>query len=310
MNSDASHSNELLNRLVTEQVNERTKGIDRLDSEGIMRLINDEDRSVADVVRSIIPNIAEAADWIVEAFRRGGRLFYVGAGTSGRIGMLDASECPPTYGADPSLVQGILAGGLHAFKDPAEAGEDSADAGAADIDAHGVRAGDVVVGIAASGRTPYVLGAMRRAKELGARVVALCNNYGTPMADIADLRIEAVVGPEAIHGSTRMKAGTAQKMILNLLSTTAFIRSGKVYGNLMVDLFPTNEKLVHRAKRIIALATGADDARVEAAFEAADRHVKTAIVMLLAGADAARARRLLREADGFVQRALELHRAE
>jgi len=308
MSSSSSSSHELLNRLITEQVNERTTRIDELDSESIMLLINDEDRKVADSVRAIIPSVALAADWIVDAFRAGGRLFYVGAGTSGRIGILDASECPPTYGTDPSLVQGIIAGGFQAVRDPIEGAEDSAETGAADIDAHGVRAGDVVVGIAASGRTPYVLGAMRRARDIGARVVGLSNNPGTPMADCADLMLEAVVGPEAIQGSTRMKAGTAQKMILNLLTTTAFVRSGKVYGNLMVDLNPSNEKLVHRAKRIIAQATGADDERVAKAFEAAGRHVKTAIVMLLADVEAPRAQALLLEADGFVRRALELSR--
>ncbi|TLS50917.1 N-acetylmuramic acid 6-phosphate etherase [Paenibacillus antri] len=308
MNSASASSHEVLNRLVTEQVNDRTKTLGELDSERIMLLINDEDRRVADCVRAIIPQIAACADWVVDAFRRGGRLFYVGAGTSGRIGILDASECPPTYGTDPSLVQGIIAGGFRAVKDPVEGAEDSAETGAADIDAHGIAAADVVVGIAASGRTPYVLGAMRRAKELGARVVALCNNADTPMAEIADLKLEAVVGPEAIHGSTRMKAGTTQKMILNLITTTAFVRSGKVYGNLMVDLNPSNEKLVHRAKRIIALATGAGDDRVDAAFETAGRHVKTAIVMLLANVDADRAKALLQQADGFVQRALDLHR--
>jgi len=308
ISSSTSSSHELLDRLITEQANERTARIDELDSERIMLLINDEDRKVAGSVRAIIPSIALAADWIVDAFRAGGRLFYVGAGTSGRIGILDASECPPTYGTDPSLVQGIIAGGFEAVRDPIEGAEDSAETGAADIDAHGVRAGDVVVGIAASGRTPYVLGAMRRARDIGARVVGLSNNPDTPMADCADLMLEAVVGPEAIQGSTRMKAGTAQKMILNLLTTTAFIRSGKVYGNLMVDLNPSNEKLVHRAKRIIAQATGADDERVAQAFEAAGRHVKTAIVMLLADVDAPRAQALLLEAEGFVRRALELAR--
>ncbi|MCI3918826.1 N-acetylmuramic acid 6-phosphate etherase [Paenibacillus sp. TRM 82003] len=301
-------SHDLLNHLITEQLNERTRDIDQLDSERIVRLINEEDRRIAEAIERLVPHIARAADWVVEAFARGGRLFYVGAGTSGRIGILDASECPPTFGTDPSLVQGIIAGGFQAVKDPIEGAEDSAETGAADLDAHGVRGGDVVVGIAASGRTPYVLGAMRRAKELGARVVGLCNNPGTPMASIADLALEAVVGPEVVAGSTRMKAGTAQKMILNMLTTTAMIRSGKVYGNLMVDLNPSNEKLVHRAKRIISLATGAADGDIAHAFDASGRHVKTAIVMLLAGVDAARAKTLLLQADGFVHEALRLTR--
>lgn len=305
---NSTSSNDVLNRLITEQVNENTKRIDQLDAEHIMLLINDEDRKVADTVRGIIPAIAKTADWIVESFGRGGRLFYVGAGTSGRIGILDASECPPTYGTDPSLVQGIIAGGFQAVKDPIEGAEDSASTGAADIDAHGIGPEDTVIGIAASGRTPYVLGAMARAKALGARVVGLCNNYDTPMAEQADLILEAVVGPEVVHGSTRMKAGTAQKMILNMLTTTAMIRSGKVYGNLMVDLNPSNEKLVYRAKRIISLATGATEQQVADAFEASDRHVKTAIVMLLAGVDAPQAKALLQQANGFVHKALKLHR--
>jgi len=293
-----------LNELTTEQVNERTKLIDRLPTTEIVRLINEEDRLVAEAVGKLIPQIAAAADMIVRSFRSGGRLFYVGAGTSGRLGILDASECPPTYGTDPSLVQGVIAGGFRAIKDAVEGAEDDEELGAADMDQHGVGPADTVVGIAASGRTPYVLGAMRRAKAIGASVVGLCNNYGSPMAEIADLMIEAVVGPEAIMGSTRMKAGTAQKLVLNTLSTTAMIRIGKVYGNLMVDMVPSNAKLVQRAKRIIRLATQAPDDRVEEAYQLAGGHVKTAIVMLLAGVGREEAEELLARSGGFVREAI------
>jgi len=301
-----NHGNELLNVLTTEQVNERTIHIDQLSTEEIVKLINEEDRQVTETVCRLTPQIAKAADIIIRSFKRNGRLFYVGAGTSGRIGILDASECPPTYGTDPSMVQGIIAGGERAIQDAAEKAEDDAEMGARDIDACGVNERDTVVGIAASGRTPYVLGAMKRAMERGASVIGLCNNYGTPMAQCAHHMIEAVVGPEVILGSTRMKAGTAQKIILNTLTTTAMIRIGKVYNNLMVDLQPSNEKLIHRAKRIIKLATGAPDERVNETFRLANGHVKTAIVMILADVDKETAERLLAQADGFVREAVRL----
>jgi N-acetylmuramic acid 6-phosphate etherase len=298
--------NNLLNELTTEQVNSRTRNIDRLSTEEIVRLINEEDRQIADKIQELTPVIAKAADHIINSFRRGGRLLYIGAGTSGRLGILDASECPPTYGTDPSMVQGIIAGGDKAIKDPVEGAEDSPAAGAADIDAANVGPADTVVGIAASGRTPYVLGAMKRARELGAKVIGLCNNYGTPMHEQADLLIEAVVGPEVVLGSTRMKAGTAQKLILNMLTTTSMIRMGKVYDNLMVDLNPSNGKLIHRAKRIIGLATDASEAAIEQAYEQAEGHVKTAIVMLLASVDRQTADRLLEQTNGFVREAVAL----
>jgi N-acetylmuramic acid 6-phosphate etherase len=294
----------LLNQLITEQVNENTKQIDRLPTVEVIRLINEEDRKVPEALSGLVPVIASAVDMIADAFRNGGRLFYIGAGTSGRLGILDASECPPTYGTDPSMVVGIIAGGDHAIRNAAEGKEDSPELGAQDIDAHGVKSGDVLVGIAASGRTPYVLGAMRRARQIGAKTIGLCNNYGTPMRECSDLIIEAVVGPEVVMGSTRMKAGTAQKMVLNMLTTASMIRIGKVYGNLMVDLLPTNEKLVHRAKRIIKLATEATEAEIEEAFRASGGHVKTAIVMLLAGTDAQTAKQLLDRGNGFVREAV------
>ncbi|NEW07849.1 N-acetylmuramic acid 6-phosphate etherase [Paenibacillus sp. SYP-B3998] len=296
----------LLNELTTEQPNLNTSTIDQLTSEQIVALINNEDRQVADVIQSILPQIAQAADYIVEAFGKGGRLFYVGAGSSGRIGILDASECPPTFGTDPTLVQGLIAGGERAIKDAVEGAEDNEELGAQDMNTHGVGKHDVVIGIAASGRTPYVLGAMKRSRELGATVIGLCNNHGTPMIALAQLMLEAVVGPEVILGSTRMKSGTAQKLILNMLSTTAMIRVGKVYQNLMVDLHPSNAKLIFRSKRIIGMATGASEEDVHTAYTAADGHVKTAIVMLLAKVSAKEARNMLTQSDGFVRQAIKL----
>ncbi|MFL0377147.1 N-acetylmuramic acid 6-phosphate etherase [Paenibacillus amylolyticus] len=296
--------NHMLNSLITEQPNPLTDHIDELPSAEIMELINSEDQRIAQLIQPLIPVIAQAADRIIDSFQSGGRLFYVGAGTSGRLGILDASECPPTYGTPPSMVQGIIAGGFRAVKDPVEGAEDREELGAADLDEHGFDENDVVVGIAASGRTPYVLGAMRHAKEIGATVISLSNNAGTPMALVADVSIEAVVGPEVVMGSTRMKAGSAQKMILNMLTTTAMIRLGKVYRNFMVDLNPSNEKLVHRAKRMIQLATGASEADIEKVFIAAGGHVKTAIVMLMADVGATEAQHKLDLADGFVRNAI------
>lgn len=298
--------NENISALTTEKQNIRTRHIDRYSTPELLRLINEEDRTVADVVGAAIPAISEAVARIVDSFRKQGRLFYFGAGTSGRLGILDASECPPTYGTDPDMVQGIIAGGDKAIREAVEGAEDSYELGVSDVTAYGVRPEDVLVGIAASGRTPYVLGAMTRAREIGATVIGISNNERSPMGDIADLMIEAVVGPEVIMGSTRMKAGTAQKLILNMLTTASMVKVGKVYDNLMVDLQPSNGKLVDRAKRIIQLATQASDDEVEAAYEAADGHVKTAIVMLRAGADKEQARHLLERADDFVGGAIAM----
>ncbi|MED4602539.1 N-acetylmuramic acid 6-phosphate etherase [Paenibacillus validus] len=295
-----------LHTLTTEQVNPRTRQIDELPTEQILTLINDEDRLVADVLRGLIPKLAQAVDRIVASFQQGGRLIYIGAGTSGRIGILDASECPPTYGTSPDMVLGLIAGGFQAVKDPVEGAEDSEELGMSDVDAHGIGPNDVAVGIAASGRTPYVLGAMKRAKANGAGVIGICNNEGTPMVPLADIVLEAVVGPEVVLGSTRMKAGTAQKLILNMLTTTSMIRMGKVYGNLMVDVQPSNIKLVDRAKRIIRLATDASEEAVEQAFADSGGHVKTAIVMLLGGVHCAQAQAALAETGGFVRKSLEL----
>ena len=249
--------------------------------------------------------IAVAVERIAEALRKGHRLFYVGAGTSGRLGVLDAAECPPTFGTDPEMVQGIIAGGPVALTRAVEGAEDDAAAGRRDLEARGVGAGDVVVALSASGRTPYCLGALELAKEVGAFTVAVTCNPGSAMGAVADLAIEVVVGPEVLAGSTRMKAGTAQKMVLNMLSTAAMVRLGKCYGNLMVDVRPTNEKLVERARRIVMRVVGCDYETAAGLLERSGNQVKVAIVMGVTGLDAAAARQRLEEHGGFVRRVLE-----
>ncbi|WP_028596343.1 N-acetylmuramic acid 6-phosphate etherase [Paenibacillus assamensis] len=299
-----------IKELTTEQQNENTRDIDLKSTIEMLTLINQEDSKVPSIIASIIPVIAESADAIVASFQAGGRLFYFGAGTSGRLGILDASECPPTYGTDPEMIQGIIAGGNEAVYRAIEGAEDSKDLGIRDVDSHHIQANDVVIGIAASGRTPYVLGAMERAKQLGATVIGISNNENTPMKPLAKYMIEAVVGPETILGSTRMKSGTAQKLILNMLTTTSMIRMGKVYDNLMVDLNPSNYKLISRAKRLVQMATAADNETVEHAYEQANGHVKLAIVMIVLNVSAADATRLLDQAKGYVREAVKLWRAD
>lgn len=291
-------------RAATEGRNPRTLDIDTLSTEDMLRKINEEDRKVADVVAGEITNIARAVDAIADAIRGGGRLFYVGAGTSGRIGVLDAAECPPTFGTDPETVQALMAGGERAFIEAIEGAEDDREQGAADIKERGVNERDVVVGIAASGRTPYVIGAMEAAKQAGAQVVAVVCNEGSPMKKVADITICTVVGPEVIMGSTRMKAGTAQKLVLNMLSTGTMIRLGKVYSNLMINMVPTNEKLVGRAVRIVQLATDTDDDVAADLLERAGQRIDVAIVMHEAGVDAEKARELLQQSEGNVRGAL------
>lgn len=297
---------DFIETLVTEQVNENTKQLDQLNTVQILELINSEDQQVPHVIRQLIPEIAAAVDLIVGGLQNGGRLLYIGAGTSGRIGILDASECPPTFGTDPALIKGIIAGGTAAIQDAIEGAEDNEELGRADVVQHHVSSVDTLVGIAASGRTPYVIGAMKQAKAAGATVISICNNHNTPMSDHADVSIEAVVGPEAVMGSTRMKAGTAQKLILNMLSTTTMIRLGKVYDNLMVDVQATNHKLLIRAKKIIQLATNAPEETVDKAFLESDGHAKTAIIMILAKVDAQQAKQLLDESSGYVRKAIEM----
>lgn len=300
---------ENLNTLVTESQSPY-RDLDAMAVEDILGVINREDHRVAEAVAQEIPRIAKVVDAIIEAFKAGRRLIYVGAGTSGRLGVLDASECPPTFGVPHTQVDAIIAGGDTALRYSSEEAEDDEARGALDLRERGVTAGDVVVGIAASGRTPYVIGALREAARVGARPMALVCNPNSPMEAVAEVTICPVVGPEVLMGSTRMKAGTAQKMVLNMLSTTAMVKSGKAYGNLMVDLAPTNVKLVARAQRIIELATGCDTATAKEALEAAGNRAKVAIVMIEAGCSAGDAERFLEQASGFVRQAIEVARAD
>jgi N-acetylmuramic acid 6-phosphate etherase len=290
---------------ITEAQNPRTTDIDTLSSLEIVTLINDEDSKVAAAVRRELPNIARSVDVIVERMKQGGRLFYFGAGTSGRLGVLDASEMPPTYSSPPAWVQGFIAGGDVALRRSVEGAEDDPQAGAQVVREAQVSASDVVVGITASGGAPWVLGAVDEAQRRGAATIALTCNPDSPLARRAEVVIAPVVGPEVVAGSSRMKAGTAQKMVLNMLSTATMIQLGKVYGNLMVDVQPTNAKLRRRAVRILQQAAGADPQAAQAALEATGYQVKPALVMLLAGVDPGEARRRLSAADGFVRRACQ-----
>jgi len=264
--------------LTTEARNPRTTNIDRLPTLEMLALINEEDRSVPLAVAKEVPQIARAVDEIAARFERGGRLFYIGAGTSGRLGVLDASECPPTFSVPTTLVQGLIAGGDSALRRSSEHAEDSRQQGAVDLAAAGFAKEDTLVGIAASGRTPYVLGAMEHAQTLGALVISLTCVAASEMASLADIAIAPVTGPEVVTGSTRLKAGTATKLVLNMLSTGVMIRTGAVYSNLMVNVKPTNTKLIDRAERIIAEATGVDRAAAAKLLEEAGS-VKVAIAM-------------------------------
>jgi N-acetylmuramic acid 6-phosphate etherase len=288
----------------TEQNNLRTQAIDQADTLSLLTLINAEDQTVAQAVAHTLPAIALAVDAIADRLQRGGRLFYVGAGTSGRLGILDASECPPTYGTSPQMVQGIIAGGSRAISESIEGVEDDRAAGADDLRVRELGAQDVVVGIAASGRTPYVLGALAYARERGAMTIALSNNQPAPILEAAEIGIAVVTGAEVIAGSTRMKAGTAQKLVLNMLSTGTMIKLGKVYGNLMVDVQIKNEKLLHRARHIMMQITGISETAAIDLLEAAGRDVKVAIVMAKRQVTADAARALLMEAGGSLRRVI------
>lgn len=293
---------EELKRLTTESRNPRTREIDLASTERILELMNDEDRGVADAVRKALPDIAHAVDLVADVFGRGGRLFYVGAGTSGRLGILDASECPPTFGVDPDMVQGIIAGGRETVFRSREGVEDVESAGVEDVAAAGVAAGDVVVGIAASRRTPYVLSALAEAKRRGARTVFVCCNDGADPG--VDVVVTVIPGPEAITGSTRLKAGTAQKMVLNMITTASMVKLGKVYENLMVDVRPNSAKLVERGKGIVMMLTGLAYDEATRVYEEAGRNVKVAVVMERRRVDRTQAERALRDAGGFLARAL------
>ena len=284
----------------TEQANPNSRHIDKLSTIDMLALINREDAQVAVAVEKVIPQIADAVDMIAAALQNGGRLFYVGAGTSGRLGVLDAVECLPTFSAPPELVQGLVAGGSAALTQAVEGAEDHRDQARRDLMARDARRRDVVCGIAASGRTPYVIGALEYATFIKAKTIAISCSPAAPILDMAQIGIGVDVGPEVIAGSTRMKAGTAQKMMLNMLSTAAMIKLGKVYGNLMVDLKVTNQKLADRAGRLVMQLTGLDEQAAKQLLSQANREVKTAVVMQRRQVDDAEARRLLQEANGFL----------
>jgi N-acetylmuramic acid 6-phosphate etherase len=287
--------------LTTELSNPRTAALDSMSVDELLRTMNTEDAGVASAVAQAIPEITRAVELIVDSRRHGGRLIYVGAGTSGRLGVLDAVECPPTFGTDPGEVIGIIAGGQGAFAKAVEGAEDDPARAAQDLSANALTATDVVVALAASGRTPYAIGALDHARSVGAATVAVSCNRHAELSAHADVGIEIETGPEVLTGSTRLKAGTAQKMVCNMLSTATMVQAGKVYRNLMVDVHPTNAKLVNRARRIVAEATGADSATAASLLDAAGGHAKTAIVMQLARVDAAAARKLLDDAVGYVR---------
>jgi N-acetylmuramic acid 6-phosphate etherase len=296
-----------LQSLTTEKRNPRSMRIDAASTEEILRIINDEDARVVPAVRAELPYIAEAVEIVVEAFKSGGRLIYAGAGTSGRLGVLDAAECPPTFGSPPELVQGLIAGGKEAMFVAQEGAEDHESNGRDALEDLGVRPEDVVCGIAASRRTPFVVGAVKYAREVGCKTLFVtCNPRDQfDLHDYVDVAICAAVGTEVIMGSTRMKSGTAQKLVLNMITTAAFVQMGKVYENMMIDLQMTNEKLKERSKRIVMIATGVDYSEAKRVLDAASGHVKTALVMILAGVDAATARARLDAAGGFVREAIE-----
>lgn len=289
---------------ITEQENPRSAGIDTLSIAETVALINDEDRGVAEAVRLVLPNVTRAVEGIVERLKRGGRLIYVGTGTSGRLGVLDASECPPTYGVSAGLVQGLIAGGYDACHRAVEASEDDREAGARDLAARQVTADDAVVGIAASGRTPYTIGAVEFARASGAFTAAVTCVPGSAITEAVDVAIVPVVGPEVLAGSTRMKAGTAQKLVLNMLSTTAMIQLGYVRGNRLSNMRARNIKLQARAARILAAETGTDEAAAEAALERAGGDIAVAIVMARTGQPREAAAQALEAAGGVIERAV------
>jgi N-acetylmuramic acid 6-phosphate etherase len=293
-----------LEQLISEERNPNTMEIDLLPTAEVLRVMNREDRSVADAVGKVIAEIACAVDCIVDAFGKGGRLIYLGAGTSGRLGVLDAAECPATFSVPADMVLGLIAGGAEAFSKATEGAEDDAEAGVEALKDIGLTHRDVVVGITVSGRTPYVVGGLTYAKALGATTVALSCNQDAAIARISDIPILPVVGPEVLAGSTRLKSGTAQKLVLNMLTTASMIRSGKCYQNLMVDLKPTNMKLVGRATRIVTQATGCTTEQAQEALRLTGNDVKLAILITITGMPLKRARMALESAGGFLRKAI------
>ncbi|MBC8185489.1 N-acetylmuramic acid 6-phosphate etherase [candidate division KSB1 bacterium] len=294
-----------LKTLVTEKQNPESHGIDDMPIEQVLHVINSQDKTVPVAVEKEIPYIAKAVEIVVNAIKNGGRLIYIGAGTSGRLGVLDASEIPPTFGADPELVQGIIAGGYAALTRAQEGAEDKKEVGGKDLMKLNFTNKDVACGLTASRITPYVVGAIEKAKEVGAKTIYItCTDREQLELDV-DVAICPVVGPEVVMGSTRMKSGTAEKLVLNMLTTTAMIRLGKVYNNMMVDLLMTSKKLEERSKRTVVMVTGVDYDTAAGVLKEADGHVKTAIVMILKNVDPDEAQRRLKKADGFVKGALK-----
>lgn len=295
-----------LSRMVTESRNAASTNIDQLSTIDMLQVINNEDKQVPLVVEKVLPQVAQLVDKVAQAFLNGGRLIYVGAGTSGRLGILDASECPPTYGTPHEQVVGLIAGGHQAIFRAVENAEDKPELGEQDLLNIQFNDKDVLVGIAASGRTPYVLGALAYARKVGAVTASISCNPNSPVANAADIAITPIVGPEVVTGSSRMKAGTAQKLVLNMITTGAMIRIGKVFGNLMVDVEATNAKLVERQVKIVMEATECDRQTAELALQQCQRHCKTAILMILSGLDAQEARQLLSDNQGFIRTALNV----
>ena len=294
-----------LSTLITEQRNPNSMHVDSLSALEIVQLMNQEDKQVPLAIEKCLPQIAQAVECIVAAFQQGGRLVYIGAGTSGRLGVLDASECPPTFGVSPEMVKGIIAGGERALRHPIEGAEDSKAQAVVDLHTIQFSSKDVLVGIAASGRTPYVIGALEYAKSLGSVTVSIASNPNSAMANIVDIAIDTVVGPEILTGSSRLKSGTAQKLVLNMLTTASMILMGKCYQNLMVDVQASNEKLKARAIRIVMQATDCDKALAEETLKQADQNAKLAIMMILSGLDRAQAEALLEKHQGKLQFALK-----
>ena len=294
-----------LSTLITEQRNPNSMHVDSLSALEIVQLMNEEDKQVPLAIEKCLPQIAQAVECIVAAFQQGGRLVYIGAGTSGRLGVLDASECPPTFGVSPEMVKGIIAGGERALRHPIEGAEDSKEQAVVDLQTIQFSSKDVLVGIAASGRTPYVIGALEYAKSLGSVTVSIASNPNSAMANIVDIAIDTVVGPEVLTGSSRLKSGTAQKLVLNMLTTASMILMGKCYQNLMVDVQASNEKLKARAIHIVMQATDCDKALAEETLKQADQNAKLAIMMILSGLDRAQAEALLEKHQGKLQLALK-----
>ena len=293
-----------LKSLTTESRNQNTLDIDRVSTIEMVKKINDEDKKVAEAVEKELPQIAEAIDGIVERLKKGGRLIYIGAGTSGRLGILDASECSPTYGVSEELVQGVIAGGQEAIFRAQEGAEDSEELAINDLKEKNITKLDVIVGLAASGRTPYVIGGLEYANEIGALTISVTCNANSLVANTAQIAISPVVGPEVVTGSTRLKSGTAQKLVLNMLSTGSMIKLGKVYGNLMVDVQSTNEKLVERAKKIVSEATGVDTDIAAEYLNETKSNVKLAIFMILSKLNLEEAKNKLEKHDGYIAKAL------